>query len=73
MKVVDSAVDMPCITMPMLLVAWTSSSRLEAPASAMDSETMVPNTPVRIRILLTYLAKLVRVLSTASRVAASAL
>ena len=49
------------------------SSRSEAPIRAMDSDTMVPNTPVRIKILLTYFAKLVRVLSSAVWVAASAL
>jgi len=45
----------------------------EAPIRAMDRDTMVPNTPVRMRMLLMNLGRLPRVLSDATRVAASAL
>ena len=48
------------------------SSMLEAPMRAMESDTMVPNTPVRISTLLMNLGRLVFVLSAATSVDAMA-
>ena len=66
--VVDNAVDMPWITMPILPRPSAESMMLDAPSNAIDSDTMVPNTPVRIRMLLMNLGRLILVLSVASRV-----
>ena len=70
--VVERAVDMPWMTMPMPVALTAFSSTSDAPISAIERDTMVPNTPVRIRILLMKRGSPLRVLSLATRVAASA-
>ena len=71
-SVVESAVDIPCTTSPILLTASTDSNMSDAPSRAMEKETMVPKKPVRIRMLLMKRAVVIWVLSSARRVDARA-
>ena len=47
--VVDRAADIPWITIPKPPISVAVDTMLDAPNSAMDRETIVPNTPVNIR------------------------